>query len=187
MPDSGTALADCTHFDAATVAGRPPVSFTNDLLPMFGLSCVTSDCHGSDAMKAGLYLGHKCGYDPNAKWKCTFPATAQGDFGPAPDDPQTISAIYASLLAPAQTGNDGSVQRVKPGDPANSFLVLSLANQQNARGYACTNQDPSHEPEPAPSCGESMPLNGDLWCDSPNVQAKFDAVVTWIAQGAPFN
>ena len=187
VPDSGTMLADCTHFDAATVAGRPPVSFTNDILPIFGLSCVAADCHGADASKAGLYLGNKCAYDGNAKWKCTFPTVAQGDPSlPAPDDAQTKAVIYTNLLAPASTVNSGTVRRVVRDDPENSFLVLSLANQQNSRGYACTNQDPSHE-SPAPPCGVSMPQNGDLWCNSASVQAKFDAVVTWIAQGAPFN
>jgi hypothetical protein len=155
---------------------------------MFGLSCVVSDCHSPRDQKAGLNLGNKCAYDANAKWKCTFPEfpDPSGDTSkPQPDDEATIAAIYASLLAPAFTVNGGLVKRVVPGDPANSFLVLSLADKQNTRGYSCTNQDPSHESNPPP-CGTFMPQNQDLFCDGA-YQPRFDAVVRWIAQGARNN
>ncbi len=167
-----------------------PVSFVNDILPMFGLSCVTSDCHNSadgTNVRAGLQLGHKCGYDATAKWKCTFPTAPMdpNDLGgkPAPDDAATIAAVYMNLvMAPAKTVNGGTVMRVKPGDPANSFLMQKLADKQNAMGYMCTNQDASHGTG-AP-CGDSMPLNGDKWCDG-TTRLKFDTIGQWIANGAP--
>jgi hypothetical protein len=177
------------------LAGYTPnaaqVSFTTDLLPMFGLSCVTSDCHNSadNAPRAMLKLGHKCAYDMNAKWKCTFPAAPAdpNDLAgmPAPDDMATATAIYQNLvMAPATTVNGGTVMRVKPGDPNNSFLMLKLAGMENARGFMCTNQDPSHG-SGAP-CGDSMPLGADKWCDG-STRAKFDAIGQWIANGAPMN
>ena len=63
--------------------------------------------------------------------------------------------------------------------------MLSLANQQNSRGYACVDQDVSHETNPPP-CGVSMPQNGDMFCTGTE-QPKFDAIVAWIAQGARNN
>jgi hypothetical protein len=181
--DAG-ALAACDSFSDSRFAGGPAISFRNDILPIFGLSCTVSDCHSPTDHKAGLNLGYKCAYDANAKWKCTFPVVSNPDPVQAqPDDAQTVAAIYASLLAPSATVTGPLlVQRVKPGDPANSFLVLSLADKQNMRGYSCVNQDVSHESLP-PACGVSMPQNQATFCDG-TLQPRFDAVVRWIAQGA---
>jgi hypothetical protein len=158
---------------------------------MFGLSCVTSDCHNSadNSPRAMLKLGHKCAYDMNAKWKCTFPPAPAdpNDLAgmPAPDDMATVTAIYQNLvMAPATTVNGGAMKRVAPGDPAHSFLMLKLGNKQNSSGLACTNQDPSHGTGAA--CGDSMPLNADPWCDG-STRPKFDAIAQWIANGAPMN
>jgi hypothetical protein len=189
--DAGSTLnigppATCDSFDDRHYANGPTISFRNDLLPMFGLSCVVSDCHSPRDHKAGLNLGNKCAYDANAKWKCTFPILPDSDTTkPQPLDAQTIADVYASLLAPAATVNGGFVKRVVPGDPANSFLVLSLADKQNTRGYSCTNQDASHESSPPP-CGVAMPQNQDSFCVGA-FQTRFDAVVRWIAQGAKNN
>ncbi|HVW30733.1 MAG TPA: hypothetical protein VHC69_35495 [Polyangiaceae bacterium] len=165
-----------------------PISFTTDILPMFGLSCVTSDCHNSNeqAPRAGLQLGHKCAYDATAKWKCTFPTTAPSDpTQPAPDDPTTVMAVYQSLMAPAETVMGAGMARVKPGDPYNSFLMLKLSDEENSRGLTCTNTDASHETNPGP-CGVNMPQGSDPWCSGSD-RAKFDAIGQWIANGAPMN
>jgi hypothetical protein len=77
------------------------------------------------------------------------------------------------------------VKRVVPGDPANSFLMLKLADQQNSKGYTCMNTDPSHETNPGP-CGVSMPQNQDPYCGG-TYRPRFDAIAAWIAQGAPNN
>src|SRR5262249_51880297 len=133
--------------------------------------------------------GYKCGYDANAKWKCTFPATsmAPGDTSMAqPLDMQTISDVYMSLMAPSTTVNGGTVMRGKPRDPANSFLLLKLPGQQDKKGYTCTNQDPSHESMPAPPCGVSMPQNQALYCEM-SYRPRFDAIAQWIQQGAMNN
>ena len=166
--------------------GREMVSLRNDLLPLFGLSCVVSDCHSPRDHKAGITLGNKCAYDMNAKWKCTFP-TAPDPMGdptkPAPDDEALVAMIYKDLTDPAMTVNGGAAKRVVPGDPANSFFLLKLADQENSKGYACTNQDPSHESSPPP-CGVAMPRTRPLLTARP---ARFNAVAYWIAQGAKNN
>jgi hypothetical protein len=202
---AGTGTAGTTGAAGATTAGGPgttcattnlmgymnnpamPISFTTDILPMFGLSCVTSDCHNSNetAPRAGLQLGYKCAYDATAKWKCTFPTAVPSDpTQPAPDGPATVMAVYQSLMAPSTTAQ-GAMARVKPGDPYNSFLMLKLADQENSRGLSCMNQDASHETNPGP-CGVNMPQGADPWCDG-DTRSKFDAIGQWIANGAPMN
>jgi hypothetical protein len=178
---AGAAVADCNHIDFTSYASAPAVSFTTDLLPMFGQSCVASDCHNSHDMKAGLDLGNKCDYDANAKWKCTFPATPTDPNDltkSAPDDPTTKAAMYASLMGASKTAP--ALMRVKPGDPANSFLMLKLAGQQNMKGLACMNQDTSRDMTP---CGGFMPLTGSMYCEG-TTRPRFDAIAAWIAQGA---
>jgi len=184
---NGGTTADCTNIDFASYATAPKVSLRNDVLPIFGLGCTASDCHRPTDHRAGLVLGYKCAPDATAKWTCTFPTapTADGDDTmPQPDDAATIAAVRTSLFAPATTVDGGMVARVSPMHPEKSFLLQKLANTQNAQGYMCTNQDPSH---PATNvvlaCGDSMPLRGDLWCEG-KARARFDAVATWIAQGA---
>jgi hypothetical protein len=182
-----TGTGACSDIDFSSYGKGDPVSLKNDLLPMFGLSCVTSDCHSTTDKKAGLNLGHKCAFDANAKWKCTFPTTAPSDPSqPAPDDDQTVMDIYASLTSNAQTVTSPTVKRVAAGDPANSFLLLKLADMQSSKGYTCTNQDPSHETMPAPACGVSMPQGSDPYCEGTS-RTKFDAIAEWIAQGAMNN
>jgi hypothetical protein len=178
---------DCMHIDYSCYKGMAPVSFKTDILPMFGLSCVTSDCHSPRDHKAGLNLGNKCAYDANAKWKCTFPAAPvdpNDSTKPAPDDP-IIMDIYNSVMGVAMTVNGGTVKRVVAGDPGNSFLLLKLADQQNSKGYMCTNADPSHESSPPP-CGVAMPQNQELYCQG-TYRPRFDAIAAWIAQGAMNN
>jgi len=181
-----TGASDCMHIDYSSYGKGAPVSLKDDLLPMFGLSCVTSDCHSPTDHKAGLNLGYKCAFDTNAKWKCTFPMMPDQDPSkPQPDDDKTVMDIYNSLMGDAETVKSPTVKRVAPGDPANSFLMLKLADQQSSKNYTCENQDPSHESNP-PACGVSMPQNGDLYCQGSS-RAKFDAIAEWIAQGAKNN
>jgi hypothetical protein len=183
----GGAPADCAHIDFASYATAPKVSFRDDVLPIFGLSCTLSDCHRPTDHRAGLNLGYRCAPDPTSKWLCRFPTapTTDGDDGmPQPDDAATIAAMRASLFAPANTVNGGAVARVSPMHPEQSFLLQKLAGTQNAQNYMCTNQDPSHSTTSMVlPCGDSMPLGGDLWCEG-KPRARFDAIATWIAQGA---
>ncbi|HEX4340182.1 MAG TPA: hypothetical protein VH062_29945 [Polyangiaceae bacterium] len=181
----GAPSADCTTIDYSTYAAMPAVSFQKDLLPMFGQSCVQSDCHGIADHKAGLNLGHKCDYDANnLPWKCTFPAAPtdpNDSTKSAPDDAATQMAIYQSLIAPSMTAP--TMQRVKPMDPANSFIILKMSGTQNSKGLACTNQDTSRDMTP---CGGSMPLTGTMYCQG-STRPRFDAIAAWIAQGAMMN
>jgi hypothetical protein len=179
-----------------------PVSFTTDVMPIFGFGCALSDCHNSNdaAPRAGLQAGPKCRFDPNAG-QCGYPATAppNGDpiTSPQPLTPQTVQAVYANLLLPATTVSGGSVQRVVPGHPEESFLLMKLSNTQALHGYTCVNQDTSHEGgDSAPPCGVGMPGPGPgaaSLCEvsSPGTsiegQPAFDIVARWIAQGAPAN
>lgn len=191
-PGAVAANADCTVIDAAAYASMLPVSFRDDVLPILGFSCTASDCHRPSDHRAGLILGFRCTPDPSAKWKCRFPAMPTADMDdtqPQPDDASLVAMIRASLLAPATTVNGGAVARVLPMHPEKSFLVQKLAGSQNAQGYACTNQDPSHDDvDPATGkaapCGDAMPLRGDAWCQSSS-RPRFDAIAAWIAQGAP--
>jgi hypothetical protein len=186
---AGAAVKDCTQINYADymMPGLPVISLKNDLLPMFGLSCVVSDCHNAaETMpRAGLNLGYKCAYDVAAKWKCTFPTAPTDNKGmdPQPVDDATTAKVYASLLgmSPTVTG-PAPVARVKPTDPQHSFLMQKLANSQTMQGYTCMNQDASHESMP-PDCGVSMPQNQALFCEGSS-RPKFDAIATWIAQGA---
>ena len=93
---------------------------------------------------------------------------------------------YSRGGASSSTVTDGSVKRVAPNDPGNSFLILKLADQENSKGYTCMNQDPTHEDNPGP-CGLSMPQGGaTLYCEGTD-RKKFDAIAAWIAQGAQKN
>lgn len=77
------------------------------------------------------------------------------------DDP------YRALLAPAnnQEGSVKGLQRVKPGDPEQSFLVIKLRTTSSA--------DPRY--------GSGMPfLTPGSVCDD-----TLDAIRAWIAAGAP--
>jgi hypothetical protein len=186
--DTGAAPADCKHIDYSSYGAGDAVSFKDDVLPIFGLSCTVSGCHRPDQHEAGLNLGYRCTFDTTAKWKCAFPATETNDptdFSKAhPLDAKIVSDVYTSVMAAATTVDNGTVKRVVPKDPGNSFLLLKLDDQENDKGYACTNQDKSHEDNPGP-CGVSMPQGAATLCDSD--RDKFDAIARWIAQGAPNN
>jgi hypothetical protein len=176
--------SDCAHLDYASYKGGDAVSFKDDVLPIVGFACTASSCHNPDTHKAGLNLGWHCNYKPSVKWTCEFPAVPDPDNQTTkPDDAATIAAVYASLTMPATTVNGGTVMRVAPGDPENSFLVVKLANLQNMKGYMCTNQDPAASSEP---CGTSMPISADPYCQG-STRPRFDALARWIAQGAPNN
>jgi hypothetical protein len=178
------APADCMHIDYASYATGDMISFRTDVIPIVGFGCTATSCHNPDKHEAGLNLGWHCNFDMAAKWSCTFPAAPDPNSSTTkPNDDATIAAVYASLMAPSTTVNGGTVPRVKPGDPANSFLVLKLADQQGMKGYACTNQDPSASSQP---CGVSMPLSGEPYCMGTS-RKRFDAIARWVAEGAPNN
>lgn len=192
---SGT-TGGCNTDYATIAANAPPISLTNDLMPIFGLSCTQSECHNVNdpQHKAGLVLGVKCKFNAsmqavdggvNPKWTCEFPTTAGTDpvADPQPLTPAIVDEVYKNLLLASQTVT--SVKRVAPSDDEHSFLLDKLANRQNQQPYAsqCQNQDPTKSSFP---CGDKMPLTGavSLCEDDP---PRFDAIAQWVAQGAKEN
>jgi hypothetical protein len=86
-----------------------PVSFRNDVLPLFTQSCAFSTCHGTEASSnQGLYLGS----------------------GPAPD----AVKVRASLLAMSATAG---MFYVIPGDPKKSFVMRKLDGDQCMLDTTC--------------------------------------------------
>lgn len=155
-------------------------------MPIFGLSCIQSSCHNKDVAKAGLVLGDPSActnptgncYDANAKWKYTFPTPPPADL---------MTQVLTSLVnAPSKT--IASVVRVKPTDPANSFLMDKLLGTQNDKfgsSGSCQNQDTSKSTLP---CGATMPLDSPSLCDqAAGDPAKVQAIAQWIQQGAQNN
>ena len=49
--------------DLSQLPTTPTISFQNDLMPIFGLSCIASSCHDPSAHKANLSLGDRSGYE----------------------------------------------------------------------------------------------------------------------------
>ncbi|MBM4362610.1 MAG: hypothetical protein FJ104_08005 [Deltaproteobacteria bacterium] len=180
----GSGTATC-NTDYARLSSAEPVSLKGDLMPMFGLSCVYSQCHNERDEKAGLYLGVKCDYDADAEWKCTFPDTPAGPDLVKDSQPITqelVDRVHTSLLGAAATVPGGAVKRVVPGDPAASFLIQKLAGTHKEQSHTCENQDPSRSNE---ACGDNMPPGSEGLCFQKNTgQTKFDAFAAWVRQGA---
>lgn len=211
---SGTGpTINCMDPDYSDLASTDPVSFTNDVMPIFGLSCGTaSDCHNyydasrdatgaivagsTPGFRAGLALGPKCQVTGSgATLECAFPATA-----PAPDPnasnpmisqpqpltPAILADVYSQLMLASTTAP--AVMRVVPGHPETSFLIDKLAGTQGKKNYTCMNQDSSHEPQPPLPCGVGMPQDtagAAFMCES--TPDDFSIIARWVAQGAKAN
>ncbi len=199
----GSTSGACDKSYDAIAANAPTVSLRNDLMPIFGLSCVAADCHNvyDDRPRAGLVLGVHGKYDSTAPpWLYVF-APDTGATLPIGDpfvDQQPItqnildmvraSLVEASLTVP-------SMKRVEPYDPSKSFLLDKTSGTQDEGPYQdeCRNQDPTKS---AAVCGGPMPITGTALCLMPGSttiegaatgQDRFDALVRWIAQGAQNN
>ena len=87
---------------SATPAGSPPVSFRNEVLPIFAASCAFGSCHGSPSSEAnnGVFLGARSG-------------------------PTDASAIRAALLGGTSV-EVPSLPHVAPSDPSRSYLLRKL-------------------------------------------------------------
>ncbi|HVU04306.1 MAG TPA: hypothetical protein VHE30_21255 [Polyangiaceae bacterium] len=173
-----------TDYAAIARSGGATVSFRRDVMPFFGMSCVASSCHNQTDRVAGLDLGVRCKYDPPTKG-CVFPdavdPTSTSSNPPAPLTDDVVARVREGLLAPSSTAP--AVLRVEPGHPERSFLVDSLLGTTNERGYVCSNQDTTHEPDPKP-CGEFMPLTIPPLCMSSLGRRQVDTVIRWILEGA---
>jgi hypothetical protein len=161
----------------------PTISFKNDLMPIFGLSCIASSCHDTSAHKADLILGDPsaCGkptcFDGSAKWKYTFP----------PGNPSDALVLQVAQNLVKASTTIPSVMRVTPNQPENSFLMDKLLGLETSKPYVpqCKNQDPSKSPN---QCGGTMPLDSPSLCDPvAGDPTKVQAIAMWIQQGAQNN
>jgi hypothetical protein len=124
----------------------PQISFSTEVMPIFRSSCGLASCHGSvTSPQAGIYLGNT-----------TLAGSASDD-----------SQVYANLIDVA-SADYPSMERVKPGDLANSYLLHRIDND------ACTLPNCT-----TTACAELMPQG------SPQLGiSDLNTVRAWIAQGA---
>ncbi len=155
--------------DGGVTPGATAVSLERDVMPqVFALSCAFGSCHAvqGSTQGAGLYLG------PNLH------ATAASGQYPPPYWPPTADVVRQvhEALVQGAAATEASMPRVTPGDPARSFLMHKLDQDQNASGLAC------HAETGAPPCGDGMPGQGQRLPD-----ATLELVRAWICQGAKLN
>jgi hypothetical protein len=181
----GGGSTDACNLNFATLPANAPVSFKDDLMPIFGLHCAGDSCHTAPVNKGGLNLGPKCDFNETAKWRCVFPTAPNPTSGSAPLTQADIDAAYASLMEAAKTVNGGTVKRVNPGSPETSFVIHKASGTQDQKGHACTNQDPMAGVGP---CGNGMPPLGDPLCRTGQTGgSKYTAIAQWIKNGAQKN
>jgi hypothetical protein len=125
-----SAAGNCPSNDDLT---GPDVSFENDLMPFFSITCAFGGCHDRNTRQAGLYLG------PN--------------FLDEPADAAARGEVLASLLARSTTAP--STYRVVPFEPTQSFLMLKVKGCQNLAGLECGG---AVRGKP---CGDRMPAVSD--------------------------
>ena len=153
-PPAGCAsIASCPTPDPATTQlTTPSISFKTDVVPLFQQSCALStSCHQDKVGgPSGLYLGGSSN---------------------SPADP---AGVYAAIVGVASIELP-SMQYVKAGDLANSFLMHKMDGNQCQFSAQCG-------ATPAPNCGDVMPQSS-----CPLTGAQRDTVRRWIAQGAQNN
>ncbi len=133
----------------------PSVSFASDVQPIFNQSCAISGatCHGSTTT------------DPKA--------TGQIYLG-SPDGGVMASDVLTKIVGQPSPEN-GSMDIVKAGDPANSYLMHKLDGDQCQYASTCNaTKNPIFS-----NCGIQMPFNSGVLD-----QDSRDKIRRWIAQGA---
>lgn len=136
----------------------PSVSFASDIQPIWNASCAISGatCHGS----------------PNTDPK----ATGQIYLG-SPDGGVAASAILPKIVNQPSPEN-GSMDIIKAGDPANSYLMHKLDGDECQYASTCNATKNSI----FTNCGIQMPFNSGVLD-----QDSRDKIRRWIAQGAQSN
>jgi hypothetical protein len=159
-------------FTSCAPLTKPTVSFGKDIVPIFETKCgVNASCHG----------------DPVA------PLVGQPFLGLAKGgtDPSMVIRGIVGVRSPEAP----SVDIVKPGDPANSYMMHKLDGDQCQFASACNAQNMIAWT----ACGLQMPidsviplcLDSQAECVSQQALAKQygyrDQIRRWIAQGAANN
>jgi hypothetical protein len=160
--DGGTCTQGSTEpFVSCLSSGdlqTPTISYAQTIQPIFNTSCAIggAECHGAvnNSVKLQIYLG------------------LFGDAG-APDASQVLSGIVGVTSL-----EDPKLDLVKASDPANSYLMHKLDDDQCQFASDC----PAMEPEMGAQCGVGMPYSSGV-LDVPTR----DEIRKWIAQGAKNN
>jgi hypothetical protein len=176
---SGTLMSSSATTIATGACGAGaspvPVSFANDLMPIFQNNCSVG----------GVGSGALCHADPSVT-STIAPGGTRPYFGPpAPEvsSAATLTMIYEGLVNESSS-EDISMSRVAPGEPTQSYLWYKINGIQwaleNESPDACARGDLG-------SCGSTMPLPlmGIVVAVFP--QSDRDLICNWITQGAPNN
>jgi hypothetical protein len=180
--------SDCP-FDYASFDGTAPVSFETDVFPIFRRSCGLSGtvCHGTKTKPDGeLYMGPRltCGEQPESDCDSTSGCTWNPTAGACENELPTDLAARKDIIhkyrgPPSKTAP--AVNRVKPNEPENSFLMMKIdrCHCTAISGLTCEQLKGADSDEP---CGDNMPQDGSR-LDA----AERDIIRRWISQGAQNN
>jgi hypothetical protein len=174
----GGAASDCFDYTGFN-SMSPAVQFSADVLPILRTSCgISSACHGCDES-----------VDPNCTTSGYKPYLGPSITDPDPTAAQ-IQAIFDQAVgqptAPQVSSVDGttmvdnlSMDIVKAGDPANSYLMYKLDGDPNATDMTAEVTCSTLACAAGKTCGLAMPSGG------PQLPSeKRDTIRRWIAQGA---
>jgi|HubBroStandDraft_2_1064218.scaffolds.fasta_scaffold126557_2 hypothetical protein len=156
-------------------ASAVPVSFSNDLMPVFQNNCSVGGlgpgalCHGDPSVTSTLALGGTRPYF--------------GPPSPTVSSAATLTMIYEGLVDESSS-EDISMSRVAPGEPTQSYVWYKINGIQsvleNESPDACERGDLG-------SCGSPMPLPLMGFVVAVFAQSNRDLICNWITQGAPNN
>jgi len=174
---SGTATSGTTTVTGASACGAGastvPVSFANDLMPIFQNNCSVGGTDNATALCHGATMVNMPGEPGGSRQYFGPPA-------PAVNSVATLTAIYEGIVNESSS-EDISMSLVAPGDPTQSFLWYKVNGIQtaldNENPDACARGDLG-------ACGSPMPLplTGSVVTLLP--QADRDLICNWITQGA---
>lgn len=174
------------NMDFTRLKGADPVSFKDDVIPIFVHSCTQSSCHDAEQPKGAMFLGPSTSYNLE---------TMALELAPGEPTPEQLSKVYSGAGGCDPDARDASkcqgivdvpsltapaARRVAPNEPGESFLIYKIAGVPNAQGVECDSIEASE-------CGAPMPTTGVALCLQSGGQERFDTIATWILQGAPNN
>jgi hypothetical protein len=149
----------------------PIISFRKDVLPIFQSSCATNgtSCHGGDSAMQPMTVG----------------ALILGSVdGGAPSMSVVAGLVGVGAAEAATTSFMSTMNLVTAGDPANSFLMHKMDNDQCTLESQCMAYKLAY-----PKCGSLMPnvLDPMKMTAVQLPVAQRDIVRAWIKQGAKDN